>query len=460
MAQVIVSKGADHLPLHRLEGIFQRQGVRISRQTMDGWWLQTAEFLRPLVRLGRAAWCWLRTSAHRRHSGEGPRRLAEAEVHGPLLALRGRPAPPADGVRLHAPATSGTGRPHFSRTIAATCRPTPSTATTGSTWIRRPDHRGGLLGACAAEVPREPAAGPARMETALAWIGKLYAVEKELRAAAQGAVARSFRWRSRPRGSPPSGRSVRGRCWTASMPGWSRNRPRSCPRARFGRRWTTRSRTGRRCAATPSRAGWTSTTTTARTLCGHCLGRRNWLFCGSDRGGRAAASLQPAASCKRHGHDPFVYLRDVLTRLPAMLPGAGERSSRPASPPLAASLMPDRLGRRSLCCRVRPDAYPIWLSLRRVARQQSPTPFRQTQPVYRDEEGTAAKGTAQKGSEAILFGTRFGTQRTPAGWHWVLFWSACYMTAHRWGETPGRAKKGRQGLKYFHKLRPMLDRLH
>ena len=48
MAQVIVSKGADHLPLHRLEGIFQRQGLRISRQTMDGWWLQTAEFLQPL----------------------------------------------------------------------------------------------------------------------------------------------------------------------------------------------------------------------------------------------------------------------------------------------------------------------------------------------------------------------------------------------------------------------------
>ena len=51
MAQVIVSKGADHLPLHRLEGIFKRQGLRISRQTMDGWWLQTAEFLRPLYAL-------------------------------------------------------------------------------------------------------------------------------------------------------------------------------------------------------------------------------------------------------------------------------------------------------------------------------------------------------------------------------------------------------------------------
>jgi transposase len=51
MAQVIVSKGADHLPLHRLEGIFQRQGLRISRQTMDGWWLATAEFLQPLYTL-------------------------------------------------------------------------------------------------------------------------------------------------------------------------------------------------------------------------------------------------------------------------------------------------------------------------------------------------------------------------------------------------------------------------
>ena len=51
MAQVIVSKGADHLPLHRQEGIFERQGVRISRQTMDGWWLATAEFLQPLYAL-------------------------------------------------------------------------------------------------------------------------------------------------------------------------------------------------------------------------------------------------------------------------------------------------------------------------------------------------------------------------------------------------------------------------
>jgi hypothetical protein len=31
------------------------------------------------------------------------------------------------------------------------------------------------------------------------------------------------------------------------------------------------------------------------------------------------------ASCKRHGRDPWVYYRDVLARLPAMLPYASEK---------------------------------------------------------------------------------------------------------------------------------------
>jgi transposase-like protein len=58
---------------------------------------------------------------------------------------------------------------------------------------------------------------------------------------------------------------------------------------------------------------------------GIALRRKNWLFCGSDRGGRAAAiHFSLLASCKRHGHDPWVYLRDVRTRLPTMLPAARE----------------------------------------------------------------------------------------------------------------------------------------
>jgi hypothetical protein len=47
------------------------------------------------------------------------------------------------------------------------------------------------------------------------------------------------------------------------------------------------------------------------------IGRKNWLFMGSENGGRTAAVLFSfASSCRRHGHDTFAYLRDVLTRLP------------------------------------------------------------------------------------------------------------------------------------------------
>jgi transposase len=45
-------------------------------------------------------------------------------------------------------------------------------------------------------------------------------------------------------------------------------------------------------------------------------GRRNYTFFGSDNGGRTAAVLYSLiASAKRHGLDPFVYLRDVLARI-------------------------------------------------------------------------------------------------------------------------------------------------
>jgi transposase len=46
------------------------------------------------------------------------------------------------------------------------------------------------------------------------------------------------------------------------------------------------------------------------------LGRKNWLFAGSDEGGKTAATLMSlCATCKGLGVEPFAYLRDVLTRV-------------------------------------------------------------------------------------------------------------------------------------------------
>jgi transposase len=53
-----------------------------------------------------------------------------------------------------------------------------------------------------------------------------------------------------------------------------------------------------------------------RALRGIALGRRSWLFCGSDRGGqRAAAMYSFIISCKMNGVDDQVWLADVLARI-------------------------------------------------------------------------------------------------------------------------------------------------
>jgi hypothetical protein len=50
------------------------------------------------------------------------------------------------------------------------------------------------------------------------------------------------------------------------------------------------------------------------------LGRRNWLFIGSQLSGeRAAMVMSLLQSAKLNGRDPWAYLKDVLTRLPTQL---------------------------------------------------------------------------------------------------------------------------------------------
>jgi len=53
-------------------------------------------------------------------------------------------------------------------------------------------------------------------------------------------------------------------------------------------------------------------------LRGIAIGRGNWMFTGSDAGGRAAAAMfSLISSARRHNVEPLSYLTDVFTRLPA-----------------------------------------------------------------------------------------------------------------------------------------------
>ena len=71
------------------------------------------------------------------------------------------------------------------------------------------------------------------------------------------------------------------------------------------------------------------------------IGRKNWLFVGSDNGGRTAAVLFSFTStCHRLGVEPWAYLKDVLTRLPTtpadrlaeLLPDRWQAARPPAAP--------------------------------------------------------------------------------------------------------------------------------
>lgn len=47
------------------------------------------------------------------------------------------------------------------------------------------------------------------------------------------------------------------------------------------------------------------------------MGRKAWLFAGSEHAGQRAATVMGLAqSARMHGHDPWAYFKDVLNRLP------------------------------------------------------------------------------------------------------------------------------------------------
>jgi transposase len=84
------------------------------------------------------------------------------------------------------------------------------------------------------------------------------------------------------------------------------------------------------------------------------IGRKNWLFVGSPRGGRwAAVLISFTSTCQRLGGEPWAYLQDVLTRLPTtaaaqlgdLLPDHWQAACRakaatPASPVTDATIPP------------------------------------------------------------------------------------------------------------------------
>jgi transposase len=309
LAHIAVSKYADHLPLYRLEGIFKRSGVEISRSTMCDWMATIAELLKPIVDLMLK------------------KVLASEVVQNDDTTV---PVQDHDGKGIK------TGRlwvsigDHDHRYVVY--RYTPDRSATGPEEIFK-DFQGYLQAdaysaydglyksgaivevGCLMHARRKfyeaRASDPQRSHQALAWISLLYDVERDAkeREPTDYEVFVAFRHELRAERSRPIFDKFH--AWLEA------ELPKVLPKSPIGEairyalnHWDALKR--------PLEAGSLELDNGAceRAFKPVALGRKNWLFAGSDKGGETAAVLMSlCTTCKDLGIDPQAYLRDVLDRI-------------------------------------------------------------------------------------------------------------------------------------------------
>jgi len=257
---------------------------------------------------------------------------------------------PVDGVRLHDDSPTGrTGRVscQLSRILAGRCLH-------GYDGIFL-ESKGRIVEvACWAharsEVPREPAAGCARMERR--WRGSASCMlSKRICAERCGGEWQTLTLDERAQriAAAPAGAILA--CWRASMPGWkgiAEGLAKSAVRGAMDYKFS----------------NWWAYPFTLRRLVGHrttrsgnCYGSVHWDaatgFLWSERGGHAAAIHSACGLVQATTARPWVYFRDVLTRLPALLPRRG-RTLLALRPTLEAGL---KSARRSFLAILRRRCY-------------------------------------------------------------------------------------------------------
>jgi transposase len=313
LAHVIVSKYVDHLPLHRQERIFTRQGVELSRSTMCDWMAACARLLTPLYQLLIEQVLRSRTihtddtTVPVQEAGQNRTKSGRLWVY---IGDRDHPATVYEYTATHArdgPATFLKGFEGFLQADAANLY--DGIYTTGKIV------EVGCMAHCRRHFHEARTSDTAVAHETLARIRALYAVEDEaaeLIAAGKltGEAADAVRLRLRQEKTKPL---------LTSLSDWLKEQAlKALPKSPIGlaiayalRHWQALTRFADQ--------GFLNIDNNAaeRALRGIALGRKNWLFAGSDEGAKTAAVLYSiVATCKQLGVDPFAYLCDVLARLP------------------------------------------------------------------------------------------------------------------------------------------------
>lgn len=314
-AQLIVDKYQDHIPLYRSEARFERLGFTLPRSTSCGWMAAFADLLTPLHLL------LIQHVLHSKvlHTDDTtvPVRDETQSKHryGRLWDYIGDAEHPGvvfDYTPTHARDGPATFLKDFQGFLQADAYGAYDGIYTGSA--------GAIVEvACWAHARNKfrdaQDTDPERALAAKAWIRNLYDVEDEAKAEiaslkATGAAAAAVFLRLRQEKSVPLLTSL-GQWLSAQK---AQVLPKSPIAAAIGyvlNQWQALNR------YTSDGDLHIDNNISERTLKLVGIGRKNWLFLGSDAGGKTAATLFSfTATCKHLGIDTFAYLRDVLTRLP------------------------------------------------------------------------------------------------------------------------------------------------
>jgi transposase len=302
LSYIIISKYADHLPLYRLEGIFRRQEVELSRQTMCDWMALCAELLEPIYKVMHRQVLESKvigtddTTVPVQDPGSGKTRT------GRLWLYRGDRDHPGL-VFDYTPDHSGDGPERMLKGYRGYLQ-----ADAYSAYDAIYADSQVLEVGCWAHARRKfdeaKTSDPIRAHVALAWIQGLYQVEREAKELDDAAREALRRQRSRP--------------ILEEIHAWLiKEKDRVLPKSPIGEaigyalnHWTALERY--------LEAGYLSIDNNAveNGLRPVALGRKNWLNVGSDKGGKTAAILiSLTATCKALGIDPYAYLKDVLERI-------------------------------------------------------------------------------------------------------------------------------------------------
>lgn len=321
LAHIAVSKFADHAPLHRLEGILQRSNVTLARSSMCRWMQDLAALCAPLLGVMKMRVLL----SHVIQADETPVRQQErnrgstrtcyfysyvGDRNHPYVLYdyqlgRSRAGPNGwfvdkDGEPLYhglLQCDAYTGYDEL-------CDPAgPWAMTRGGCWAhaRRKFH----------DVREQ---FPAAACHVLGQVRLLYDVERDAR----------FRGRDSVGGFDPEQRLAmrqqRSRPVVEALMSWCEDQQRHVlPKSGLGEAITymLNQADALRLYLDDGRLE-IDTNTCERSLRGIAIGRRNWLFTGSETGGKAAAAMfSLITSARRHDVEPLAYLTDLFTRLPA-----------------------------------------------------------------------------------------------------------------------------------------------